>query len=150
MRRMNSGAGIAVWVCAVAALGVVPCAAGEITLQTSFPTQGEATSLIVQDDDGAPVSGATVTATYRPGSSVEHVSEVGTTDEGGRIDWVPEDAGIATVAAQWGEDEKSASTNVSVRFASTPAGGLIIMIFAGLLLVGGSVVRLSRVVKSAG
>ena len=93
-----------------------------------------------------PVSGAKVAVTYRPGSSVELTEEVGTTGPGGRLVWTPTTAGIALISATW--DGGETSTNISVKFASVPAGGLIIMILAGLLLVGGSAVRIIRVMKS--
>ncbi len=122
-------------------------AAGEIVLRQKYPTQGNETQVFVQDDGGAPVSGAKVTVTYRPGSSVEETLEIGVTGAGGRLEWTPSAAGIATLNAHW--EGGSTSTNVSVKFAGIPAGGLIIMILAGLLLLGGSVVRIARVLRSA-
>lgn len=121
-------------------------AAADVVLREQYPTQGESTELFIQADDGSPVSGATVTVTYRPGSSVEATDSVGTTGPSGRLVWTPETAGIVSVRAEWAGG--STSANVSVRFGSTPASGIIIMIAAGLLLVGGSVVRISRVLRT--
>jgi len=137
-------------ICALALAGVVatlaPAAAADIVLRQKYPTEGAVTQVFVQNEDGSPVPGADVTVTYRPGSSVSHTEEVGVTGEGGRIEWTPATAGIAALHAKWEGGESS--TNVSVKFAHVPAGGIIIMLLAGVLLVGGSVVRIMRVLKS--
>ena len=127
--------------------------ANSIVLRTEYPTEGESIELFVQDESGMPVSAAEVTVIYRPGSSVERDAVIGTAGADGRINWVPELAGIAAVTASWQDAagaEVTATTNVSVRFGSTPWAGIFIMVFAGLLLVGGSVVRLLRVARSGG
>ena len=121
-------------------------AAGEIVLRQKYPTQGNETQVFVQDDGGIPVSGAKVTVTYRPGSSVEETLEIGMTTAGGRLEWTPDKAGIATLNASW--EGGTTSTNVSVKFPRTPLGGMIIMILAGLLLLGGSAVRITIVLRS--
>jgi hypothetical protein len=121
-------------------------ASADVVLREKYPTEGESTELFIQADDGSPVSGAAVTATYRPGSSVEAVEEVGTTGPSGRLAWTPQTAGIVSVNAVW--EDGSTSSNISVRFASAPAGGILIMIVAGLLLVGGSIVRITRVLRT--
>jgi hypothetical protein len=131
----------------VIALFAVGPASADIVLRTQHPTEGESTDIFVQGDDGAPVSDAMVTVTYRPGSSVELTDTLGTTGASGRLNWTPVTAGIAAINATWGE-ESNTSVNVSVKFAGTPIGGVLIMIFAGLLLVGGSVVRIIRVMRS--
>jgi hypothetical protein len=139
--------GILAFVALTVVAGALASPAGaEIVLRQKYPKQGDTAELFVQDDDGAPVAGATVTVTYRPGSSVEASDTVGTTGAGGRIAWTPTTAGIASLTASW--EGNSSTTNVSVRFASVPPGGVIIMILAGLLLVGGSIVRITRVIKS--
>lgn len=132
---------------------MVQAASGEnsIILRAQFPIEGERTELYIQDDTGGPVPGASVRATYRPGSSVEEISEIGITGKSGRVNWTPAIAGIVTLAATWSTaagDTVTASANVSVKFRSTPAGGILIMLLAGLLLVGGSAVRILRVLRS--
>lgn len=129
----------------MAATGV-EAAQADIVLREKFPTRGKHTEIFVQDADGMPVAGAAVKVTYRPGSSVEAFDELGTTGPSGRLAWLPTTAGIATLAATW--DGGSTSSNVSVKFESAPAGGIIIMILAGVLLVGGSIVRIARILKS--
>jgi hypothetical protein len=121
-------------------------ASADVVLREKYPTEGENTELFIQADDGTPVSGAAVTVVYRPGSSVEATEAVGTTGPSGRLAWTPQTAGIASVNAVW--DGGDTSANVSVKFGGAPAGGLIIMVLAGLLLVGGSVVRIMRVLRT--
>ena len=121
-------------------------ASGDIVLRQKYPTEGSATQVFVQSESGTPVTGAAVTVTYRPGRSVEATEEIGMSGAGGRLTWTPTTAGIAALKATWEGGE--ASTNVSVKFAGVPAGGVIIMILAGTLLVGGSIIRIMRVLRS--
>jgi len=121
-------------------------ASADVVLREKYPTEGENTELFIQADDGTPVSGAAVTVTYRPGSSVEATETVGTTGPSGRLAWMPQTAGIASVNAVW--DGGDTSANVSVKFGGAPAGGLLIMVLAGLLLVGGSVLRITRLLRT--
>jgi hypothetical protein len=128
-------------------------AQGTIFLQTQFPVQKENTRIIVQTEAGNPIPGAKVTATYRPGSRVQADSEVGITNSGGTVDWIPLEAGIVSISAEFpgaGGDDIQLQTNVSVRFASTPVSGIVIMLLAGILLIGGSIVRFSRYIWGEG
>jgi hypothetical protein len=125
-------------------------AQGTIVLQTQFPVQKEKTRILVQAQNGDPVAGARVSATYRPGSRVEEESEVGTTDAGGSVEWIPKEAGIVSISAAFsGADgnDLQLQTNVSVKFASTPMSGVLIMLLAGTLLIGGSIVRFVKYMR---
>ena len=120
---------------------------GTIFLPIQFPVQNEKTRILVQTQAGNPLVGVKVKALYRPGSRVEADSEVGITDSGGGVNWIPQEAGIVTISAEFpGEDGNNIllETNVSVKFASTPLSGILIMLFAGILLIGGSIVRFTR------
>jgi hypothetical protein len=126
---------------------------GTIILQIQFPVQNEKTRIFVQTQAGDPIAGARVTATYRPGSRVEEDSEIGVTDPGGAVEWIPEEAGIVAISAEFtSEDSTTAqlSENVSVKFASTPLSGVLIMLLAGTLLIGGSIVRFARYIRGQG
>jgi hypothetical protein len=126
---------------------------GSITLQIQFPVQNEKTRIFVQTQAGNPIVGAHVMATYRPGSRVEEESEIGITDSGGAVDWIPEEAGIVAVSAEFtGEDGDAAqlSTNVSVKFASTPLSGVLKMLLAGTHIIGGSIIRFARYIRGQG
>ncbi len=122
-------------------------AQGTIVLQTRYPTQFKNTRILVHTPEGNPVFGALVKVTYRPGSRVEVISDIGETDEAGGVNWAPDDVGIVTISAHWlGDDggERTAATNISVKYASTPMSGILIMLLAGILLIGGSIYRFSR------
>ncbi len=126
-------------------------AQGSVIVKKKFPTKGEEVRLIVMDPSGQPVAGARIEVTYRPGSSVSSVEAIGRSGQDGGIDWVPTEAGIATLTAVWtGFDraEMVATVDVSVRFRSPPIAGILIMIIAGLVLVVGSVIRMVNVVRA--
>lgn len=126
-------------------------AEGNIILEKTFPTQQEQVRIQVMDDSGLPVTGANVSVTYRPGSSVSETSPIGRSAAGGTLHWTPTAAGIATITATWlglGQDEVSRSTTVSVRFRTAPIDGIFIMIVAGLVLIVGSVIRVYKLLRA--
>jgi hypothetical protein len=143
------------WVLALAAAIVWvtgdATARGTVVVKERFPTAGETIRLLVLDEAGRPVANAIVRVTYRPGSSVRRAETIGKSEPDGGIQWVPADAGIATLEAAWtGPDrlERIARADVSVRFRSPPIAGILTMIVAGLVLVVGSVIRMYNVVRS--
>jgi len=103
------------------------------------PVQGSETVVTVTNDvTDAPLSRADLVARYRPGSEVSHDDTVGVTDAGGRIVWVPSDAGIVTLTATPpGDDPAPISRNLSVRYRGVPLPGLLILLAAGVILFGG-------------
>jgi hypothetical protein len=126
-------------------------AQGSVVVQERFPTKEEKIRLFVVDQTGEPVAGARVEVTYRPGSSVRRVETIGNSGQDGSIDWVPTEAGIATLEAAWrgpGRSTMVATTDVSVRFRSAPIGGILVMIIAGIVLVVGSAIRMYNVIRS--
>lgn len=126
-------------------------ATGEIILDRAFPTHKEQVRLRITDDAGNPVSGAVVSVTYRPGSSVSATDEIGRSSDGGVLQWTPMDAGLATITATWAgpeQDDMSSSTTVSVRFQSPPVDGILIMVIAGLVLIVGSVIRVYKLLRA--
>jgi hypothetical protein len=148
-RRSNILIGLLVASAFAPALGGT-CRA-EIILDTSFPSSGRPTRIILVDDRGAPVPDADVTATYRPGSRVSRTDDLGRTGSEGVIEWTPRKAGIVTLRAVWsGEDgtERTASINASVRFDPVPVSGLVVLTVAGILLLGGSIERISALLRS--
>lgn len=112
-----------------------------ISTSTDRPVQGEPTRVMV-DVDGTAVSGAVVTAVYRPGSEVSKTVDIGTTTADGSVEWIPEDAGVVTLSAA------DQSQNVSVQFAGLPLPGLLILLLAGIVLYGG-VIRGFRMLAGA-
>ena len=126
-------------------------AQGSVVVEERFPTQEAKVHLFVVDQAGEPVAGASIEVTYRPGSSVQRVETIGKSGHSGGIDWVPAEAGIATIRAAWTGPDRSemvATTDVSVRFRSPPISGILVMIIAGVVLVVGSVIRMYNVIRT--
>lgn len=125
--------------------------AGAIETSHRYPTQGNPTFILVRTYSGEPLEGAVVSITYRPGSRVEKRVPVGKTNAAGIVEWKPQVAGIAGIEARWmAEEEREivVTKNVSVRFSSTPPGGIFIMALAGILLIGGSIRRFVLILRS--
>lgn len=126
------------------------CRAG-IELGEAFPTAREQTLISIFDQDGEPVPGAAVTATYRPGSRVSRTDDLGKTAAAGTIEWTPRKAGIVTLRAIWTAadgSERSAFINTSVRYDPAPVSGIVVLVIAGVVLLGGSVERICALLRS--
>jgi hypothetical protein len=102
----------------------------------AFPQEGHLCGIRLRGPHG-PVSGISITATYRPNSEVAEIDTVGITDAGGKVTWTPSAAGIVTLAAQENEGI-SCELTVSVRFRRIPVPGLVVMLLAGMILFGGN------------
>ena len=135
---------------AIASLPVAAYPTGRVDTADHYPVVNDTTLIHVLDAGGNPVAGAAVTVVYRPESQVEQTDDVGITNAAGIVRWSPKDVGVVTINASW-EDEAGAAdgatANISVKFAAVPANGIFIMIFAGLLLLGGSAVRFWRLLR---
>ncbi|MEM6286584.1 MAG: hypothetical protein AAF845_05465 [Bacteroidota bacterium] len=104
-----------------------------VGITPEIPIRGEP----VEVTFSAPVD--SVTVTYRPGAvtaSVETFAPGAAT-----FAFTPERAGVVSVAGGDG------SQNVSVRFRSTPLGGILVMLVAGVVLCGGAVVALRALMR---
>jgi len=110
-----------------------------IEVYPEFPKQASSARITVLDDEGSPLAGVEVKVTYRPESKVAETVVIGVTDSSGTLTWLPEDAGIVTVSARVAGE--SITKTVSVRFSSLPKRGMLVLIVAGLILIGGSVRR---------
>lgn len=150
MRRVNKVSSLLSLVVAAACI-VAPASQADIVLDTAYPTVKQQAKVHVTDDLGGPVSDAEVTVTYRPGSAVESSGVIGRTGSDGTSMWTPAEAGIVTITATWiGADqtEQSSSVNASVKFDPTPIAGILIMIVAGILLIGGSIERIRSLLRT--
>lgn len=128
-------------------------AGGRIDTAEKFPTVGRSTLIHVRNSLGRSVEGALISITYRPESQVEKTVSLGATNNAGIVRWTPGDAGVVTISAAWTEADSTAgaaTSNISVKFASAPASGIAIMILAGLLLLGGSIIRFARLLREPG
>lgn len=127
-------------------------AAGSIDIADRYPVVNEPTLIHVRNSYGQSVEGAVIRVTYRPESRVETTDSLGTTNDAGIVHWTPEDVGVVTISAAWMEGDSTtgaATQNISIKFASTPANGIAIMVFAGFILLGGSIIRLSRLIRES-
>ena len=119
----------------------------DIVLDTAFPVEKQSTRIHVMGADGIPVADAAITVTYRPGSAVPAAFEIGSTTADGNFDWTPREAGIVAISAIWVDAdgaEQTDTVNASVKYNPTPIAGIVIMIVAGLALIGGAVERIAR------
>ena len=126
---------------AVALAFVLTLAAGayagwSIELAKDFPVRGEPVELFVTPPDGEACSSAQVSVTYRPNSKTEKEVVIGSPQAACELTWIPEDPGIVRITVKV-NGKTEAEKRASVRFAKTPASGIVILIFAGLVLYGG-------------
>lgn len=117
-----------------------------LCVDQKYPTQGKPCGIRVTKDD-LPVERASVRVTYRPNSEVMDTQVIGKTDADGRIRWVPQEAGIATLQAEEAGVAAMHSgpgglgrveLTVSIRFRTAPWLGVAILILAALILFGGN------------
>lgn len=101
-----------------------------LELDTKTVVVGNEITITATKND-APLAHEPLEVTYYPNSEIKRIVEVGRTDEAGRINFVPEYAGITSLAV--GDQSKT----IAVRFDSMPVGALIVFLFAGTLLIGG-------------
>lgn len=118
----------------LAAFAAAPLAAQEIVGVTpEIPVRDEP----VRVTFSAPVDTATVT--YRPGAITATTETF--TPGSATFEFTPSRAGVVSVA---GGD---ATRNLSVRFQSAPTSGVLVMLFAGLILFGGAGVALRALLR---
>ena len=117
--------------CLMAAPGI----AQSITISPEVAVVGQESMLRFD----APVD--TLMVTYRPNSVV---SQQDTLRVGGfdSVRWTPKRAGVVRIATSGG-----ASQNVSVRFTEAPMSGLVILIGAGLILFGGAIFAMRKLLS---
>ena len=137
--------------CATVAMLSVTVARADIVLDTAFPVEKEKARIHVTDEKGGPIEDADIVVTYRPGSAVPASYNVGRTGGDGTFTWSPREAGIVTITATWRAadgTEQSTTLNASVKYKPTPIAGIVIIIMAGVVLIGGSVERIVTLLRS--
>jgi len=113
-----------------------------ISLPEKYPTVGEPIVIMLT---GMAATANVIEFTYQPDSRVVKKQTLTRSNEftGAnitRVTWTPIRAGIVTIKAintESGKPTVLATKDVSVQFDGTPIGGLLIFIFAGLVLFGG-------------
>ncbi len=74
----------------------------------------------------------TVIVTYRPGSSIADTTRLTATT--GPVTWTPTSAGIVQLSSP----DAATRQTVSVRFETSPASGVFVLLLAGAILFGGA------------
>lgn len=85
---------------------------------------------------------------YSPNSETQTEAEIGRFSADGTLTWKPSRFGIATLSARDAAGDVVAAENVAILFAETPATGVLVMIFAGILLFGSAGFSLRSVLSS--
>jgi len=83
---------------------------------------------------------------YRPNTKIEETVELGTAADK-RYRFTPKVAGLLNLVAYVGA-EAVATKTLSVRFASTLGVGLVVMLFAALVLFGGALVSIRALLRA--
>ncbi len=93
---------------------------------------------------GLPVAGVKLQVAYRENAhkDLQHQQHIGPSDAQGRIEWTPEEAGV--VVFSWPGGKK----NISVFYDGLPWSGLLVMLFAGFLLLGGTVFFFAQMLRA--
>ena len=112
--------------CLLLLLAVAASASAQdiVSVTPDAPTRGEPVTVTFSQ----PVD--SVRVTYRPGAVTAHAEVF--TPGAAAFTFTPERAGIVSVASG------GASRSLSVRYIGVPIAGLIVMVFAGLVLFGGA------------
>ena len=131
---------------ALAGLAWGPAAAADLSIDDDFPIVGKGQAVTVSGVDG--VDDLMLWVVYSPNSETQTKKEIGRFTSAGTITWIPTRFGIATLSARNGEGESIATENVAILFAKTPVAGLLVMIFAGILLFGSAAFSLWSVLSS--
>lgn len=117
----------------------------ELNTDTMHPIRGE--GIVVQLNGHEAPYNVSLTAVYRPNSQTAVEKVLGKFDTEGKLIWKPEEAGITSLIAKSADKKKVASKNVAVCFPSTPVSGIIVMVFAGIILFGGAGYSLRNALK---
>jgi len=90
-----------------------------------------------------PAAGIEIRVAYRQNAhqALQHQQLIGPSDARGRIKWTPKEAGV--VVMTWPGGHK----NISVFYDGLPWSGLVVMLFAGFLLLGGTVFFFAQMLR---
>jgi hypothetical protein len=137
----------------VAVAAAAPLAALEIQAADERPLKGAPVRLTVTEGT-APAAGARIEAVYRPNSSTSSTEALPAADSAGTVFWTPRAAGPVRLSA-WpaGAGEggpPAAQLTVAVRYGSFPPAGLLIMVVAGVLLLGGAAFGMIMLLRPPG
>ena len=125
---------------------VAPCSAVELVFEDDFPIVGRSETVTVKG--AATDVSLLLWVIYSPNSETSTEEEIGVVPTTGKVTWTPSRSGIATVSVRSDDGGAVASENVAILFSKTPMAGLMVMIFAGILLFGGAGITMRLVLSS--
>lgn len=120
-----------------------PAVAAELDLDGEFPVVGQSSKISLTGVDDH--EGLELRVVYSPNSETSSIEKAGAMSPDGELVWTPSRPGIATLAVVDPDGDRVAVENVAILFATTPVSGLLVMLFAGLLLFGGAAFSLRTV-----
>jgi hypothetical protein len=125
---------------------VGPAVAFELSSADDFPIVGRSEIVTVAGEE--PVNGLSLWVVYSPNSETTSEEEIGVVPAIGEVSWTPSRSGIATLSVRDDQGTIVVAENVAILFDKTPAAGVMVMIFAGLLLFGSAGFSMRSVLKS--
>jgi hypothetical protein len=130
----------------VAVLAFTPVGAQELSVDGDFPIVGEPVTVSFNPNGSS--GDLILRVVYAPNSETSSVEEIGRVSADGSVEWTPGRFGIATLKLTDGAGDTIAVENVAVLPDGAPATGVLVMLFAGILLFGGAGVSLRSVLRS--
>ncbi len=122
------------------------CPAVDLVFEDDFPIVGRPETVTV--DGAAADVDLRLWVVYSPNSETSTEEEIGVIPAAGMIAWRPSRSGIATLSVRGGDGGVVASENVAILLDRIPAAGVMVMLFAGVLLFGGAGYSLRSVLRS--
>lgn len=135
-----------VFVLTLVGLVLGPVSAAELAMDDEFPVVGQDREVSVSGVERA--EDLVLWVVYSPTSETSTEEEVGRFSTDGTVTWSPSRFGIATLSARDDAGQVVAAENAAILFAETPGTGVLVMIFAGVLLFGGAAFSLRSVLAS--
>ena len=135
-----------VFALALVAVVLGPVSAAELSMDDEFPVVGQDRVVSVSGVERA--EDLVLWVVYSPNSETSTEEEVGRFSPGGTVTWSPSRFGIATLSARDAGGQVVAAENAAILFAETPPAGVLVMLFAGVLLFGGAAYSLRSVLAS--
>lgn len=118
----------------------------DLSIDDDFPVVGEGQRVSVSGAER--VEDLDLWVVFSPNSETQTEAEIGRFSADGTVTWKPSRFGIATLSARDAAGDVVAAENVAILFAETPATGVLVMIFAGILLFGSAGFSLRSVLSS--
>jgi hypothetical protein len=107
----------------------------QINLSNEYPLIGEEVVITVSNDE------LELLVTYRPNSAISQMDTLKRESPTAEFYWDPVSAGVVNLSSG------DISKNVSVRFEKVSTGGILVMLIAGIILLGGATFSLIAMMR---